>query len=74
MDIAVFSFLGVVGGAVAGAAFGATAGIGWTGMAHTSCFDGYCAQLVFSKIMPASMALGALAGAGWFGFLASRAR
>jgi hypothetical protein len=67
--------LGLVGlffGAILGGTIGVVAGLAWTQVFNTSCFEGYCGMLVFLAFMPVGMALGGLAGAAALGHAASR--
>ncbi len=54
--------LGIVLGALGGAALGVGAGFLWTWADETSCFEGYCAMLVFFTFMPVGAIVGALIG------------
>jgi hypothetical protein len=68
-------FLAVVGfllGAILGAALGVGAGLLWTNLAGTSCFEGYCGLLVFTAFMPVGLILGGLLGAIGLGRIAAR--
>ena len=72
MKIALFVMLGLLLGAIGGAALGIGAGLAWIEIFKTSDFEGYSGMLVFFSFMPAGAMLGALGGATWFGVLAAR--
>jgi hypothetical protein len=75
MRILLFALLGLVGGAIAGGIIGVGAGLAWTTIFHTSCFEGYCAMLVFFAFLPGGAAIGAIVGAAVLGSMAAgRAR
>jgi hypothetical protein len=61
MARAVAGCFGLVLGALAGAALGVGAGLLWTNLFHTSCFEGYCGMLAFFTLMPIGAILGAIA-------------
>lgn len=68
-------FLGLIGflmGALLGAAIGAGAGLLWTSLAGTSCFEGYCGMLVFTAFMPVGLFIGGILGAILIGRTALR--
>jgi ABC-type Fe3+-siderophore transport system permease subunit len=64
--------LGLILGALAGAALGVGLGLLWTTALHTSCFEGYCGMLVFFTFMPIGAILGAVVGAIALAMLARR--
>ncbi|HXI05518.1 MAG: hypothetical protein ACRC1G_13375 [Bradyrhizobium sp.] len=72
MKIALLVLLGLVLGALGGAALGVGAGLGWVEIFKTSSFEGDSGMLVFFTFMPAGAILGGLAGAVTFGVLAWR--
>jgi hypothetical protein len=53
MKIALFALLGLLLGAVGGAALGIGAGLAWVEIFKTSDFEGYSGMLVFFTFMPA---------------------
>ncbi len=59
-------------GALVGGALGVGAGLAWTNVFRTSCFEGYCAMLVFFTFMPIGAIGGAIAGAVTLGYLGGR--
>jgi len=72
MKIALLVLLGLVLGALGGAALGIGAGIAWVEWFKTTSFEGYSGMLVFFTFMPIGAALGALGGAILFGVIAAR--
>ena len=72
MKIALLAFVGLLLGALGGAALGIGAGLAWIEIFKTSNFEGYSAMLVFFTFMPAGAAIGGLGGALLFGALAMR--
>ena len=72
MKIALLVLLGLLLGALGGAALGIGAGLAWVEIFKTSNFEGYSGMLVFFTFMPLGAILGALAGAITFGVLAWR--
>jgi hypothetical protein len=50
-------------GAIIGAMLGVGAGLLWTNVFQTSCFEGYCGMLVFFSFMPLGAILGGMTGA-----------
>ena len=62
MQSAVSGCFGFFLGFFVGGAFGVGAGLLWTNVFHTSCFEGYCGMLVFFSFMPIGAILGGLAG------------
>jgi hypothetical protein len=59
-------------GALVGGALGVGAGLLWTEIFHTSCFEGYCGMLVFFAFMPIGAIVGGAAGALALACLAGR--
>ena len=72
MKIVLFALLGLVLGALGGAALGIGAGLAWVEIFKTTSFEGASGMLVFFGFMPAGAMIGALGGALWFGVLAFR--
>ena len=72
MKIVFLALLGLVLGAIGGAALGIGAGLAWVELFKTSNFEGYSGMLVFFGFMPGGAILGGLAGAVTFGVLAVR--
>ncbi len=72
MKIALLVLLGLVLGALGGAALGIGAGLAWIEIFRTSNFDGYSGTLVFFTFMPISSGIGGLCGALLFGVMAIR--
>jgi hypothetical protein len=72
MKIALLVLLGLVLGALGGAALGIAAGLAWVEIFKTSSFEGYSAMLVFFTFMPLGAAIGGLGGALLFGVIAMR--
>ena len=72
MKIALLVLLGLVLGALGGAALGVGAGLAWVEIFKTSSFEGYSAMLVFFTFMPLGALIGALGGALLFGVIAIR--
>jgi hypothetical protein len=72
MKFVLLVLLGLVLGALAGAALGIGAGIAWVEWFKTTGFEGYSGMLVFFTFMPIGAAIGALGGAVLFGVIASR--
>src|SRR5450631_3351340 len=72
MKIALLVLLGLVLGALGGAALGIAAGLAWVEIFKTSNFEGYSAMLVFFTFMPLGAAIGGLGGALLFGVIAMR--
>ena len=72
MKIALLVVLGLVLGALGGAALGVGVGLAWVEIFKTSNFEGYGGMLVFFTFMPLGAILGGLAGAVIFGVLAWR--
>lgn len=72
MKIALLAVLGLVLGALGGAALGIGAGLAWVEIFKTSSFEGYSGMLVFFTFMPVGAVIGGLGGAILFGLLAFR--
>jgi hypothetical protein len=62
MQSALSGCFGFVLGVFVGGALGVGAGMLWTTVFQTSCFEGYCGMLVFFSFMPIGAILGGLAG------------
>jgi hypothetical protein len=63
MKIALLAVVGLILGAVGGAAVGIGAGIAWVEFFHTTSFEGYSAMLVFFTFMPLGAGIGGIGGA-----------
>jgi hypothetical protein len=74
MKIALLVLLGLILGALGGAALGIGAGLAWVEIFKTSNFEGYSRMLVFFGFMPGGAILGGLAGGIAFGVLTVRDR
>jgi hypothetical protein len=72
MKIALLVLLGLVLGALGGAALGVGAGLAWVEIFKTSGFEGYSGMLVFFTFMPLGAVIGGLCGAILFGVIAVR--
>lgn len=72
MKIALLAMLGLVLGALGGAALGIGAGLAWVEIFKTTNFEGYSGTLVFLTFMPIGAAIGGIGGACLFGLLAFR--
>ena len=72
MKIALLVVLGLVLGALGGAALGVGAGLAWVEIFKTSSFQGYSGMLVFFTFMPLGAMIGGLGGALLFGVIAIR--
>ena len=72
MKIALLALLGLIFGALGGAALGIGAGLAWVKIFKTTNFEGYSGMLVFFTFMPAGAMIGGLGGAFLFGVLAFR--
>jgi hypothetical protein len=72
MKIALLVLLGLLLGALGGAALGVGAGLAWVEIFKTSSFEGYSGMLVFFTCMPLGAAIGGLGGALTFGMMAYR--
>ena len=74
MKVALLALLGLIFGALGGAALGIGAGLAWVAIFKTTNFEGYSGMLVFFTFMPAGAMIGGLGGAFLFGLLAFRDR
>ena len=72
MKIALLVLLGLVLGALGGAALGVGAGLAWVEIFKTSSFEGYSGMLVFFTFMPLGAAIGGIGGALLFAVIAIR--
>jgi len=72
MKIALLVLLGLVIGALGGAALGVGAGMAWVLIFRTTGFEDYNGMLVFFTFMPLGAAIGGLGGAFLFGVVAIR--
>jgi len=72
MKIALLVLLGLMLGALGGAALGIGAGLAWLELFKTTSFEGYSGVLVFFTFMPLGALIGAAAGAVVFGVMAAR--
>jgi hypothetical protein len=72
MKIALLALLGLMLGALGGAALGVGAGLAWVEIFKTSSFEGYSGMLVFFTFMPLGAGIGGLGGALLFGVTAAR--
>ena len=72
MKIALLALLGMILGALGGAALGIGAGLAWIEIFKTSDFEGMSGMLVFFTFMPLGAIIGGLGGALLFGLLAFR--
>jgi hypothetical protein len=72
MKIALLALLGLILGALGGAALGIGAGLAWVEIFKTSSFEGYSGMLVFFTFMPLGAMIGGLGGALLFGVIAAR--
>ena len=63
MKIALLTLLGLVMGALGGAALGIGAGFAWVEIFQTSSFEGDSGMLVFFSFMPLGAVIGGLGGA-----------
>jgi len=70
MKIALLVVLGLLLGALGGAALGIGAGLAWVEIFKTTGFEGYSAMLVFLTFMPLGAAIGGVGGALLFGVIA----
>jgi hypothetical protein len=66
------ALLGLLLGALGGAALGIGAGLAWVAIFKTSGFEGYSGMLVFFTFMPLGALIGGLGGAVLFGVMATR--
>ncbi|HYI30677.1 MAG TPA: hypothetical protein VD863_22780 [Bradyrhizobium sp.] len=72
MKIALLALLGLLLGALGGAALGIGAGLVWVELFKTSSFEGYSGMLVVFTFMPLGAAIGGVGGALLFGVIAVR--
>jgi hypothetical protein len=72
MKIALLALLGLLLGALGGAALGIGAGLAWVEVFKTTGFEGYSGMLVFFTFMPLGAGIGGLGGALLFGAIAAR--
>ncbi len=72
MKIALLALLGLVLGALGGAALGIGAGLVWIQVFNTTNLEGYSGMLVFFTFMPLGAMIGGLGGALLFGVMAFR--
>jgi hypothetical protein len=72
MKIALLVVLGLILGALGGAALGIGAGLAWVEIFIASNFEGYSGMLVFFTFMPVGALIGGIGGALLFGLLAVR--
>jgi hypothetical protein len=72
MKIALLALLGLLLGALGGAALGIGVGLAWVAIFKTSGFEGYSGMLVFFTFMPLGAMIGGLGGALLFGAMAMR--
>jgi hypothetical protein len=72
MKIALFALLGLLLGAIGGAALGIGAGLAWIEIFKTSDFEGYSGMLVFFTFMPVGAIVGGLGCAVLFGLMTAR--
>ena len=72
MKIVLLALLGLVLGAIGGAALGIGAGLAWVELFKTSDFEGYSGMLVFFGFMPGGAMIGAVGGALLFAMMALR--
>ena len=70
MKIALLVLLGLVLGALGGAALGIGARLAWVELVKTTGFEGYSGTMVFLTFMPLGAAIGGLGGALLFGVIA----
>ncbi len=72
MKIALLALLGLVVGALGGAALGIGAGLAWVQIFRTTGLEDYNGMLVFFTFMPLGAAIGGLGGGLLFGVIAIR--
>jgi len=72
MKIALLAVLGLILGALGGAALGIGLGLAWVEIFKTSDFEGTSGMLVFFTFMPLGAMVGGLGGGFLFGLLAFR--
>jgi hypothetical protein len=72
IKIALLVLLGLVLGALGGAALGIGAGLAWVETFKTTDFEGYSGMLVFFTFMPFGAVMGGVGGALLFAVIAIR--
>jgi hypothetical protein len=72
MKIALLALLGLLLGALGGAALGIGAGLAWVEIFRSTGFEGYSGMLVFFTFMPLGATIGGLGGALLFVVIAIR--
>lgn len=72
MKVALLALLGLILGALGGAALGIGAGLVWVQLFKTTAFEGDGGWLVFFTFMPVGALIGGLGGAFVLGLLAYR--
>lgn len=72
MKIVLLALLGLVLGALGGAALGIGAGLAWIEIFDTTNLEGYSGMLVFFTFMPLGAGIGGLGGAALFALMALR--
>jgi hypothetical protein len=72
IKIALLVLLGLVLGALGGAALGIGAGLAWVEIFKTTDFEGYSGMLVFFTFMPLGAVMGGVGGALLFAVIAIR--
>jgi hypothetical protein len=72
MKIALLALLGLVLGALGGAALGIGAGLAWVEIFKTTNFEGYSGMLVFFTFMPLGAIIGGLGCALLFALMTIR--
>jgi hypothetical protein len=72
MKIMLFALLGLLFGAVGGAALGIGTGLAWVEIFKTTSFEGYSGMLVFFTFMPFGAIIGGFGCAVLFGLMAAR--
>jgi hypothetical protein len=72
MKIALLVLLGLLLGALGGAALGIGAGLAWVEIFKTTDFEGYSGMLVFFTFMPLGAVIGGVGGALLFAVVAIR--
>lgn len=72
IKIALLVLLGLVLGALGGAALGIGAGLAWVQIFKTTDVEGYSGMLVFFTFMPLGAVIGGVAGALLFAVIAIR--
>jgi hypothetical protein len=72
MKVALLALLGLILGALGGAALGVGLGLAWVEIFKTTDFEGTSGMLVFFTFLPLGAMIGGLGGAFLFGLLAFR--